>query len=378
MENQKENKKILIFIPKLYHGGGAERSSLALKKLLSDQYDVKTLTIFDAKEGLEDFSFGQKVSSKLIGGLSLFSNALHLKRICKKEDFNIVISNMPRANTITMFSKIFFGNKIKTILVTRNANLYGFINKLFARLFWNESDHNVAVSFGSKKALEDLGISNTSVIFNAFDIDMILDKSNQDLEKPEHGSMFSEYTFINVGRLHEQKGQRLLVESFHEFNKKYPKTNLVILGEGTEREFLENKIKKLGLAEKVFLPGVIKNVYPYLKKADTFVLSSLWEGLPTVVIESAILGKNIISSDCISGPREILSKKDILGSNLAYPHVADGGVIVSDPRIHPDMFKKELFDSMEKYYLGEIKTNPTFFTKEVERQKLLSDWMKIL
>jgi glycosyltransferase involved in cell wall biosynthesis len=69
---------------------------------------------------------------------------------------------------------------------------------------------------------------------------------------------------------------------------------------------LESLVKRLDLSEDVALPGFVANPYPYMRRASVFVLSSAWEGLPTVLIEALALGASIVSTDCPSGPSEIL------------------------------------------------------------------------
>ena len=81
---------------------------------------------------------------------------------------------------------------------------------------------------------------------------------------------------------------------------------LLILGEGKEREPLEELIQKLGLEKDVSLPGFVMNPYAYMARSSLFVLSSRWEGLPTVLIEALCCGTPVVSTDCPSGPREIL------------------------------------------------------------------------
>ena len=80
----------------------------------------------------------------------------------------------------------------------------------------------------------------------------------------------------------------------------------MILGEGNERDKLEKLVFELGIDSDVSLPGFQNNAYSFLRHASVFVLSSLWEGLPTVLIEALACGTPIISTDCPSGPREIL------------------------------------------------------------------------
>jgi glycosyltransferase involved in cell wall biosynthesis len=81
---------------------------------------------------------------------------------------------------------------------------------------------------------------------------------------------------------------------------------LLILGEGSERASLEQHIKRLGLEERVLMPGFMRNPYPYIANARCLALSSLHEGFPVILIEALGLGRPVISTDCETGPREII------------------------------------------------------------------------
>jgi len=83
---------------------------------------------------------------------------------------------------------------------------------------------------------------------------------------------------------------------------------LIILGEGEDRAALENLVGELGLAEDVALPGFRDDAMAYMSSSAIFVLSSVWEGLPTVLIEALAAGAPVVSTDCPSGPREILQE----------------------------------------------------------------------
>jgi glycosyltransferase involved in cell wall biosynthesis len=110
---------------------------------------------------------------------------------------------------------------------------------------------------------------------------------------------------LGVGRLTGQKAFEVLIEAFAQVRKKQ-RARLIILGEGEQRSMVEALIKCLGLQADVELPGFVANPYPYMAHARLFVLSSRWEGLPTVLVEAMSLGTPVIATDCPSGPREIL------------------------------------------------------------------------
>ena len=110
---------------------------------------------------------------------------------------------------------------------------------------------------------------------------------------------------LGVGRLRKQKGFSNLIRAFARVRSKQP-VRLLILGEGEQRSELQRLVSDVGLQEDVMLPGFVKNPYPYITRADVFVLSSLWEGLPTVLVEALALGTPIVATNCPSGPAEIL------------------------------------------------------------------------
>lgn len=110
---------------------------------------------------------------------------------------------------------------------------------------------------------------------------------------------------IAIGRLAPQKDFATLIEAFAAARGSSD-ARLLILGEGPERQNLESVVRSRGLDDVVDLPGWVDNPYPYLRRSALFVLSSRWEGLPGVLIEALYCGVPVVSTDCPSGPREIL------------------------------------------------------------------------
>ena len=111
---------------------------------------------------------------------------------------------------------------------------------------------------------------------------------------------------LGAGRLKPQKDFTTLIEAFARVKRNFSDAKLVILGEGKQRQELENLVTKLGLQGDVDLVGFQENPYAFIAKADVFVLSSIYEGLPNILIEALALKKKIVATNCPSGPAEIL------------------------------------------------------------------------
>jgi GalNAc-alpha-(1->4)-GalNAc-alpha-(1->3)-diNAcBac-PP-undecaprenol alpha-1,4-N-acetyl-D-galactosaminyltransferase len=114
-------------------------------------------------------------------------------------------------------------------------------------------------------------------------------------------------SLVAVGRLHPQKGFDLLIQAFAQVHQLHPAWQLTILGEGEERAALEAMRDRLGLQDCVHLPGRVTNVNDYLAQADLYVMSSRFEGFPMALCEAMAVGTPVLSVDCLSGPREIIT-----------------------------------------------------------------------
>ena len=110
---------------------------------------------------------------------------------------------------------------------------------------------------------------------------------------------------ISIGRLTDQKDHLTLLKSINLLKRNF-KLRLIIIGKGETENSLQNFIIKNNLQSQVKLLGYLNNPYPHLKKSDIVVLPSRFEGLPNVLLEAQYLKKYIISTDCPTGPREIL------------------------------------------------------------------------
>ncbi|HEB92279.1 MAG TPA: glycosyltransferase [Gammaproteobacteria bacterium] len=111
---------------------------------------------------------------------------------------------------------------------------------------------------------------------------------------------------LGAGRLGRAKNFALLIEAFARLHRER-RCQLIILGEGRQRERLLRQAERLGVADDVSLPGYTDNPFAWLARANVFALSSNWEGSPNILVEALALGTPAVATDCPSGPREILA-----------------------------------------------------------------------
>ena len=179
--------------------------------------------------------------------------------------------------------------------------------KLRYRRLLDRSAHVVAISNGVRKDILEftrISADKISTIYNPV-ITPELDKLKREI--PDHPWLGDggPPCVLSVGRLQDQKDYMTLLRAFHILEKNR-NLRLIILGEGNRRRQLEERIRSLNLEDKVSLPGWTANPFAFMSRAALFVLSSKFEGLGNVLIEALACGCPCVSTDCPSGPSEIL------------------------------------------------------------------------
>ncbi len=176
------------------------------------------------------------------------------------------------------------------------------------RQAYGHADRVVAVSDGVAADTQDitgLPAGKITVIRNPTVFPEITERAEEPAEHPWFTASPVPLV-VGIGRLTGQKDFATLIHAFAHLQVQRP-SRLVIFGEGADRPALEALVEQLGLSHCVALPGFTNNPYAHLARADLFVLSSAWEGSPNVLVEAMAVGTPVVSTDCDSGPREILA-----------------------------------------------------------------------
>lgn len=307
-------KHIAIFLPSL-RGGGAERVMVTLANGFAARGFRTDLVLAKAVGPyLEEVAANVRVVD--LGSSRVALSLLPLMRYLRQSRPMAMLSALGHANVIAAVAKQLSGVRTRLVVSehttlsdevirkrTGRARLLPFLMTKTYRL----ADSIVAVSEGSANALSKrIGVSRNAVrvIYNPIDCERIRGLSP---EKPQH-PWFQEDGLpivLAVGRLTAAKDHKTLIRAFARVRQQQT-VRLVVLGEGECRTELESLVTTLGLDDCVSMPGFADNPFQYMRRAQLFVLSSAWEGLPTVLLEAMACGTKVVSTNCRSGPSEIL------------------------------------------------------------------------
>lgn len=362
-------KNILIFCASMQKGGAERVISLLLKELEKEQ-NVK-IHFMMMEEGIEYdlpksiiliiLSNSKKSGVKKLLELSFV--AMKLKKYIKENNINIVMSFLYRPNYINILAKIFGSNHKSIINIRSTTSRYkseGFLGKINLFLINNlfdKSDLIISNSKGVDKDLKSLMniTTNTKVIYNPVDIEYINSKKSI-CEDVDFVFKENKKYIISVGRLIPLKRNIDLIKAFFELQKNDDSLELIFLGDGVLKDNLINDCIKLSIKEKVHFLGNVKNPFYYLNKSDLFVLNSEIEGFPNVLVEAMACGLPVISSDCKSGPREILEDEKY---GLLYP-VGNVDILIGKMKyylyenIEKENIKKENLKKIEDFSVYKI------------------------
>ena len=341
--------RVALVLPGL-GGGGAQRVFLDLGgELAAMGCDVELVVACDrgelrgaSPEGVRVVQLGARVTSLAVGPL-----ALHLRRARP----DAVLSALTNANLITIAAAR-IARSDATLAVSEHLNLSTSllhardvrtrVAAAMIRRAYPLADRVVAVSRGVAADLArttGLPPASIDIAFNPIPVDLLRARAAEPLDHP-WAADGEPPVVLAVGRLTAQKDFATLLDAFAAARRQEP-CRLVILGEGEDRNALEQQVRRLGLEDAVQLPGFAANPYPWFRVARVLAMSSRFEGLPTVLLEALALGLRVVSTDCPSGPREIL-RDGRLGRLVAVgdPDALAGALVAAlrDPSVpDPDL-----------------------------------------
>jgi len=306
----RETKSIGIYLTSMTIGG-AERVALDLSIGLFDQgYDVD-LVLVDASGDLLD-EVPDNVSIVDLEAKRVATSLLPLRRYLISREPDVLYSMMTEPNLIAIAAHQLASTNTRLVISEHNMlshSIDSLKNRFITLGAWASyplADHAVAVSKGVRNDLLDktrLEDDSISMIYNPVRVESIREQAS---EPVGHEWLADESleVVLSGGRHEPQKGFDTLLDAFARLKR--DNVRLVLFGKGPETEALQRQAIELGISDRVSFPGFVDNPYSYMSAADVFVLSSVHEGFGLVLIEAMACGCPVVSTDCESGPDEIL------------------------------------------------------------------------
>lgn len=309
-----DSQKIAFYLPSL-RGGGAERIMVTLANAFAEQgLSVDMVLAKATGQYLSQVAPAVRVVD--LGASRVITSLPGLVSYLRHERPQAMLSALNHANVVAVWARqiarvsltlvVAEHNNLSSTLARGRLDRTGWMPR-FMRIAYPKAEAVVAVSKGVADDLaRTIGFprGRIDVVLNPIDARLIQRRS---LEPVEHQWFRpgEPPVILGAGRLTMQKGFPTLIRAFAKLREKR-EARLVILGEGELQGTLQGLIADLGMSECIALPGFIENPFAWMRAADLFVLSSVWEGLPTVLIEAMACGSRVVSTDCPSGPSEIL------------------------------------------------------------------------
>lgn len=350
--------RVAVFLPSL-EGGGAERVMCNLACQFAE-CGIAVDLVLSQKIGpyLRDVPSGIRIIDLKVR--RTVASIPKLVKYLRTANPYCLISALSHANIIAILAHMLARSSAKLIvsehvalreLQLHTQSIRERLLPLLIPILYRRTDHIIAVSIGVAKQLAEFGLrsDNVAVIYNPILNDELFRAAEEDVDD----SWFSPGAppvLVAAGRLVKQKDFQTLIRAFA-LVRNTRVVRLLILGEGQDRLELLDLGQLLGVADDVRLPGFVNNPYKYMRRASAFVLSSLFEGFPTVLVEAMACGAPIISSDCTSGPSEILEngrwgRLVPVGDTIALAKAIQD---VLDQTSHPDVRSRALmFDAKRK------------------------------
>lgn len=339
--------RLLIFINSL-NMGGAERVVSHLLVHLRKDFDLHLALYsrqieYDIPSDIPVFDLGQDLDEK---PYSIFLKIPYLSyrlyRYCQKNKIDTSVAFLNRPCYINALMRTLWGYKGRIIMCERthqtsilasNSWLFRAVSTRLVAFSYKRADLVLVNSYASKQDLvENFRVRKPmQVIYNPVDIALVRQLSQESCTWTKRAGVFD---FISVGGFRKEKNIHLLLDAF--FVIKHLPVRLILVGSGTQHAELEKKVQDLNMENQVIFAGFDKNPFRHMRQSDCFVLSSYVEGFPNVLLEALACELPVISTDCSSGPRELLAPGTDLHRSLesSYEIAAHGILTPSNDVAH--------------------------------------------
>jgi len=310
-------KSVLIVLPSLA-GGGAERVMVGLANALATRRCDVTMLVVSAENNVYENEVDTGVSVVYLHRKRMLSAFFLLRSKFSHQKDATVITTMAHSSIVCWFAKVLSKNNANFIAREAASPATLHPGKVSAPLYfyrylvgfvYRHSEYVVSTNAGMfQQLLTYYGIKEAKLKTIPNPVDMSLLLKYKDL-KPQilADSTDLDRFILAVGRLEPIKDYPTLLRSFSIVCEKISDINLVILGEGSERDVLEKLALELGIEDRIFMLGFIDNPFYFMNRCDLFVLSSIYEGFPNVLVQALSSGVACVSTDCPPGATEILS-----------------------------------------------------------------------
>lgn len=308
-----ENQRIALYLPSL-RGGGAERVLVILANAFAERGYFVDLVLASA-EGPYLNEVADAVRVVDLKSSRVLTSLPGLVSYLRRERPAALLSAMGHANVVALLARDLAWVPTRVVISERSnfsvslahANRWAQMLGRPMRLLYRRAEGIIAISGGVADDLARqtrIPRDRIDVVYNPLEIGRVQALSRQTVEM-QFATTSQGPLVIAVGRLVEQKGFSSLLRAFARL-RSARQAQLCILGNGPLRTTLEAEVEALGLSADVILPGFLENPFVLMRHADLFVLSSGWEGFGNVLVEAMACGTPVVSTDCPSGPAEIL------------------------------------------------------------------------
>lgn len=349
------SKRYIFFVGTLSNGGAERVISILASHMAAQGMPTEIVTYYDRPVFYQLHPKVMLTSVEACTGKSgKFDNLLWLRRYFK-ENAKVVLSFLAPFNMLALLVSV--GLKTPVIVADRNDPTRVPGNVVLRKLrdfLYRFADYIVVQTKNNQQYFSAAVQKKSTVIYNPVECAREQGCALQCEKKKQ---------IVTAGRLLPQKNQKLLLAAFSDIAKKYPQYQLVIYGEGSEREVLEQEAQRLGIENQVVFEGKVADLHERMKSAELFVLSSDYEGMPNALIEAMCLGLPVISTK-VSGATDLIED----GKN---------GLLVERKD------RKALAEAMERLIMEEaFRTQLAFEAAKLSEQLLpeviLKQWLEMI